>query len=114
MGLALLGVALWLREPPRGGALHLVAVVAMALVLFVCHLETLALFAFTVGCIELSTLHARWRARQLTADLVVRRSLRLAVPFLLAVAVCGADRRGHGAKPLLLQFREFYSGNLPQ
>lgn len=111
MGLALLAVALWLREPPRGGVLHLAALTALALILFVCHLEALALFAFTAGCIELCGLHARWRAHRLTLGTVVARGLRLATPLVIPVllllfaAPIGEDLTH---KPLLLQVKEYY------
>jgi hypothetical protein len=56
MGLALLGVALWLRKPARHVRLHLLAVTVLALLLFICHMEALGLLGVTIACIEVMRL----------------------------------------------------------
>jgi hypothetical protein len=83
MGVALLAVGLWLRERERSEWLHLVAAAAVGLVLFICHLEALALFGLTVACIELCWLVVCWRDRRLTVMIAVNRSLRLMSVFII-------------------------------
>lgn len=70
MGLALLVVALWLREPTRHGRLHLLAVTALALLLFICHMQALALFGVTIGCVEVMRLVEMDRRGSITMGLV--------------------------------------------
>lgn len=111
LGLALLGSALWLREPTQGGMRHLAIVTIFAVVLFFCHLEALALFGITIGCIELVRLFALRRAGQLTLAAVACRALRLAVPFIIPVLLflfVAPLGEGVTGKPLLLQIKEYY------
>jgi hypothetical protein len=83
MGLALLGTALWLHEPARECRLHLLAVTVVALLLFVCHMEALALFGLSISCIEVMRLQRRRQVDALTWTLILHRGLRVAVPFVL-------------------------------
>jgi hypothetical protein len=111
LGLALLGTALWLREPPRGGALHLLGVSLLALVLFACHMEALGLFGVTIGCIELMRLRDLSRARRLTGSVVLRRGLRVAAPFIIPALLflfAAPLAQGLTGKPLMLQLKEYY------
>jgi hypothetical protein len=111
IGLALWATALWLRRPTQGRAWHLAAVSAMALALFACHLEALALFGVTVGSIELARLYALRTQGALTVGTATRSALRLAVPFAIPLLLfLFATRLGHvvTGKPALLQLKEYY------
>jgi hypothetical protein len=111
IGVALVAVALWLRERDRSDRLHLVAAVFVGLVLFIFHLEALALFGLTVVCIELCWLVASWRDRRLTVMIAMNRSLRLMSVFIIPIllfllAAPLGERVTH--TPLLLQIKEYY------
>jgi hypothetical protein len=110
MGVALLAVALWLRERDRSDWLYLAAAAVVGLVLFISHLEVLALFGLTVACIELCWLGASWRDRRLTAMIVVNRSLRLMSVFIIPMLLfLLAAPLGEGVThtPLLLQIKYY-------
>jgi hypothetical protein len=111
MGLALLGIALWLREPARQRTLYVALIAALALLIFVCHAMGLALFGLTIGCVEFMRLLDLWRKGELTATIVCRRALKIVVPFIIPVGLfLFAAPLGESitAKPLLLQIKEYY------
>jgi hypothetical protein len=111
MGLALLGVALWLREPARRGASNLLAIAGLALLLFVCHVGALALFGLTIGCVEFMRLLELRLKGELTAAIVGRRAVRIVVPFVIPAGLflfAAPLGEGIATKPLLLQIKEYY------
>lgn len=111
MGMALLGIALWLREPMRSGWRHPLSVAILALMVFICHAQALALFGVTLGCIELARLWELRRDRRLTVAAVASRGSRLAFPFILpALLFLFATSLGEEltTKPLLSQIKEYY------
>ena len=115
MGLAMLGVALWLRGTERAGARggwrFLLPISALAIALFMCHAEALALFGLTIGCTELVRLWALRRAGALSLPILAGRGLRLAAPFVvpallfLFAAPLGESVAG---RPMALQIKEYY------
>ncbi len=110
LGLALFGVALWLRPLVGRIGWHLAIVSVLALVLFVCHAQALGLFGLTVGCIELTGLwHAR-RDHRVTLGAVTCRLFIGAIPFMLpALLFLFAAPLGDAltAKPVPQAIREY-------
>jgi hypothetical protein len=111
MGLALLATAFYIRNPDRRDGWYLAALVLFGLLLFVCHLQTLALFGVTIGCIELTQLWSLHRGGRLSISAAAQRIVRPAVPMVLpALLFLLASPIGEGViqKPLAQQIREYY------
>lgn len=92
LGIAMWGVAVWIRLRPKGGARLWLAHSAVVLALFVSHFFALGLYGLAIGLIELSALVAG-RARLSTA---AGLGLMMAAPVAVLLVVLAMNGGGIG------------------
>ncbi len=85
LGLALVAAGVWARQRDRPGAWRVATACVLALVLFFCHLMTLAFYGAVIAAFELDAIARDPASRSAAA--VTRRMVALAVPFIVPAAL---------------------------